>query len=66
MSNCIICNKKLKIIEIATNSCKCKNIFCSLHKNPEEHKCNYNYRLNKSNDIEKNNKKIVCEKITKI
>jgi hypothetical protein len=45
------CNKNLKIIDL---KCKCDHIYCSNHRLPETHKCNYNYKLN---SIE--NKKII-------
>ena len=35
------CNKKLKITDI---ECKCKKIFCKIHKYPEDHYCLYDYK----------------------
>lgn len=66
MSKCLICNKKIKLTELSISTCKCKKLFCNLHKTPEVHNCTYDYRLNKSNDIEKNNQKIISAKVQQI
>lgn len=65
MDNCIICNKKLKLSETVTNICKCKKKFCNFHFIPENHFCSYDYRTKNSDEIQKNNKIIVSDKITK-
>jgi predicted nucleic acid binding AN1-type Zn finger protein len=45
------CNKKIKFTDF---KCRCDHTYCSSHRLPETHKCNYNYKLN---SIE--NKKII-------
>lgn len=36
------CCKKLKITDF---KCRCGNQYCSIHRLPETHKCNFNYKL---------------------
>mgnify|MGYP001350986162 FL=1 len=57
------CNRKLKLINYP---CKCKKIFCKLHKQPEQHNCEYDYKENnnKNNKIEE--MKCISKKINKI
>jgi len=38
---CFICLKKLIIMEF---KCKCNNIFCHIHRYPEEHNCTYDHK----------------------
>lgn len=50
---CFICSKKITILNF---SCKCNNIFCNIHKYPEEHNCSYDYkkenRIKLENDLD--------------
>ena len=57
------CNKKIKITDL---ECKCGKIFCNLHRLPETHSCNFNYKdeLRKIQNIE--HMKCVSDKIIKI
>ena len=41
--NCIGCKKKLKLVDFEIK-CRCGKHFCKLHKDPETHKCEYNYK----------------------
>lgn len=64
---CFTCNKKLSFIEKNTCLCsKCNNMFCTLHRLAEAHKCIHNFK----NDIDReqyiNNNKCVADKITKL
>ena len=44
MSNkCLICNKKITTIQLITNKCKCKNIYCNQHLFYKNHNCSFNY-----------------------
>lgn len=63
MSRCPVCNKKLKLTDI---KCKCEKIFCSLHRYPNMHDCSFNFKLLDRDIIEKNNPKIVLDKVIKI
>lgn len=66
MDTCIICTKKLKLYETIANVCKCKKLFCNLHIIPEKHFCSFDYRIKNSDEIQKNNKLVVADKIIKI
>lgn len=35
------CRKKLKLTDM---ECRCKHIFCSIHRLPEQHKCSYDFK----------------------
>jgi hypothetical protein len=37
------CTKKIRISYI---ECKCGKIYCNLHKYPEKHECDYDYKEN--------------------
>jgi len=52
-----------KPINLTSIKCKCENIFCSLHRLPESHNCNFNYKLNIINKLKINNPKIIDKKI---
>ena len=57
------CKKKLGIMPF---ECRCCLIFCAEHRLPENHKCNFDYKTNGKLQIEKNNQKVIGEKIQKI
>lgn len=38
---CAKCSKKLSVCQGI--ECRCKNIYCSVHRYPEEHDCEFNY-----------------------
>ena len=57
------CNKKLKLTDLV---CKCKKTYCSLHRLPEQHICEYSYKENFNKQKEINKMKCVSEKINKI
>ena len=54
------CNHKLKLIDLP---CKCKKIFCSLHRYKEDHNCDYDYKELIHMDKKINEMKCVSEKI---
>lgn len=57
---CYICSKKLLI---STFKCRCNIYYCNLHKYPEDHNCNYDYKTEYQKELIKNNKKLKIEKI---
>jgi hypothetical protein len=58
------CNKKLKLTDF---KCRCDHIYCSLHRLPKTHNCNYNYKLNHIEHKEMiEDMKCLNEKIIKI
>ena len=47
---CVNCKKKLKLTDLEMK-CKCGKIFCYKHRNPEQHKCEYNFIANNNSKI---------------
>ncbi len=62
---CKICRQKCTLIRF---ECKCKGIFCSVHRYTHSHNCTYIEQTtqDKKKEIEKNNPKIGTEKMDKI
>ncbi len=63
-SRCNQCNTKVNI----TNSleCKCGKLLCMAHRLFNAHDCSIDYKEKDKKILEKNNPKIVAEKIVKI
>lgn len=40
---CHQCKKKITLVETTIGTCKCKFVFCTLHRLPEDHECIYNH-----------------------
>jgi len=57
---CQECNKKLKLIYF---TCKCDRQFCIVHQNPHSHKCDYDYKKEKSKELITNNPKLTSKLI---
>lgn len=57
------CNKK---IGLNGYTCKCTHIFCDKHRFPEYHGCTYDFKKDGISKLEKDNVKIVAEKIIKL
>jgi predicted nucleic acid binding AN1-type Zn finger protein len=66
MSKCshVDCIKRLKLTDM---KCKCRNIYCSLHRLPETHKCTFDFKLKKE-EINKIQQEMRCinQKVIKI
>ena len=60
---CFLCKKRLKLI---TYSCKCNQIFCVYHCNPEVHNCSFNYKELGKEIINKNNPVVFTKKLQKL
>jgi len=59
----IKCKKKLKLTDL---SCRCEKKFCAIHRMPENHACEYDYKTNGKKIIQKSLPLIQCQKIIKI
>jgi len=59
---CYCCKKKLKMIHF---TCKCEHHFCIIHHNPHTHKCQYDYKKVKKQEIYDNNP-LIHNKLIKI
>lgn len=60
---CFTCNKKIGLLGF---ECKCKNMFCSMHFNPETHNCNYDFKNEQKERLEKQLVKVVNDKVIRI
>jgi AN1-type zinc finger protein 5/6 len=60
---CFTCNKKIGLLGF---ECKCKNMFCSMHLNPESHNCNYDFKKEQKDRLEKQLVKVVNDKVIRI
>ena len=50
------CKKKLSITQLIACKCKCSNQYCILHRLPEQHNCNYNFKKIDIDEFIKQNK----------
>lgn len=49
--NCVLCKKKVGLTGF---TCRCGGYFCGLHRYPEEHQCNFDFRSTHRSLLEKN------------
>ncbi|KAI3918145.1 hypothetical protein MKX01_041465 [Papaver californicum] len=57
---CSSCNKKVGLTAI---KCKCGSVFCSLHRYPEKHSCDFDYKGVGRESLAKLNPQIKADKI---
>lgn len=55
------CKKKVNQVEMLMGKCRCENVYCSKHRMPETHKCEFIYKYDKDEFIKAN--KCVAAKI---
>jgi AN1-type zinc finger protein 5/6 len=62
---CKICRQKCTLIRF---ECKCKGVFCSVHRYTHSHNCDYieQKKEEKKKEIENNNPKVETKKINEI
>lgn len=65
-NSCFLCNKKLTLVEIYMNKCKCNHIFCKKHKESDIHSCNFSYFIENSNVLQRTLEPIISQKVIKI
>ncbi len=58
---CFVCNKKLGLIPF---SCRCNTTikFCSIHRYPDSHNCQFDWKKEGREQLEKNNPKVDFDK----
>ena len=61
---CFKCNRKIKLVNQI--SCRCNNVYCRIHKYPEDHSCSFNYKEFGKAALLKQNTLVTTSKITKI
>ncbi len=62
---CPICNIKLTLVE-KTIFCSCKKSYCTKHRLPEQHNCNYNFKNDKKKYLTESNPDVNFKKIDEI
>ena len=62
MNHCIVCNKS----NYMNFLCRCGNFTCIKHRYANEHNCDYDYKKNAKDNLEKNNPIIIADKINRI
>ena len=63
---CAICSVKLSLVQIECGKCACGGVYCSKHRFETDHSCEYDFKTKGRERLEKDNQKIVNEKIIKI
>lgn len=64
-NRCPICNIKLTLVE-QTIFCSCEKSFCTKHRLPEKHNCNYNFKNDKKKYLTESNPDVNFKKIDEI
>ncbi|KAI3970096.1 hypothetical protein MKW92_052860 [Papaver armeniacum] len=59
-NRCFSCNKKVGLTGI---TCKCGSVFCSVHRYPEKHSCDFDYKAAGKETIAKLNPQVKADKI---
>lgn len=62
-NKCNVCNVRLGLCAI---QCRCGGYYCAIHRYDREHNCTYDYKSMGAAEIQKNNPRIVAEKIRKL
>ena len=62
-SRCFRCNKKVGLLG---TDCRCTLTFCNLHRLPEDHDCNVDYRKEGRMQLEKKVEKVASRKVSEI
>jgi len=48
------CSKHITLAQTISNKCKCKNVYCTAHKIPEQHACTFNFRAAHASQLTSN------------
>eukprot|EP00392_Amoebophrya_sp_AT5.2_P009847 g9875.t1 len=59
-TRCWICNKKCGLAGI---ECRCGYVFCSAHRLPEDHNCDFDYKATGREILRKQNNKVEADKL---
>ncbi|KAI3939842.1 hypothetical protein MKW98_029618 [Papaver atlanticum] len=59
-NRCFSCNKKVGLTGI---KCKCGSVFCSLHRYPEKHSCDFDYKSVGRETLARLNPQVKADKI---
>lgn len=61
---CLLCKKKLNLVQTIHGKCRCEDIYCSKHLS--NHCCNFDYKGMEQKKLLENNPQIIGKKISKI
>ena len=59
-NRCMSCNKRLGLTGL---ECKCGDKYCSLHRQPSDHNCTFDFKAHGKKLIEKKNIKLCADKL---
>lgn len=62
-TRCFTCNKRVASFSF---KCKCEFSFCSKHRLPEEHNCNFDHKSSGIKKLSKENPLVVAQKLNKL
>ena len=62
---CSKCKRKITLVQTVTGRCLCGNLFCPLHRMPEDHSCSYDYKREAMKRLVKDNPKLVTPELEK-
>ncbi|KAK2853362.1 hypothetical protein Q5P01_006023 [Channa striata] len=62
-NRCFMCRKKVGLTGF---SCRCGDVFCSIHRYSDVHNCTFDYKADAAEKIRKENPVVVGEKIRRI
>jgi hypothetical protein len=65
-NGCWSCKKKVAFAKQLSNKCKCGRVFCDQHRQAEAHDCEFNYKVEGRDRIEKANPLVRADKINRI
>eukprot|EP00761_Pharyngomonas_kirbyi_P011365 gb/GECH01011390.1/.p1 GENE.gb/GECH01011390.1/~~gb/GECH01011390.1/.p1 ORF type:complete len:139 (+),score=27.45 gb/GECH01011390.1/:1-417(+) len=65
-NRCSECNKKLGVMAITSGTCKCGLTFCSDHRLPEFHNCNFDHKSEGKRILEKENPTVAPAKVASL
>lgn len=58
-TKCLFCKRKTHLIV----KCRCEGAFCIAHRDPDDHKCGFDFKEHGKEEIQKNNPKIKSQKV---
>ncbi|GJR77111.1 zinc finger A20 and AN1 domain-containing stress-associated protein 1-like protein [Tanacetum coccineum] len=62
-NRCFDCNKKVGVMGF---KCRCGETFCGMHRYPEEHKCEFDFKKTRRDLISKANPVVKADKVNRI
>jgi len=60
------CNACKKKVGLTGFECRCGLVFCGVHRYADQHACSFDYKAHDRTILEKNNQKVVADKLEKV